>query len=514
MIGLIALYLAVQQVREYQVIDLNERNRLSAQARTIENNIVRQLEATSSALLSVLNDWPFLMSLPDGEALVNRRLQSLSDSMPGVRTLLVLDDQGRTLNSNRAELVGRSFSTRAYVTAVQQRPNPDTLYVSPPFKTVLDVYALNLTRASVDPDGQLTIIASATLDPDFFGVLMESVLYSPDMWTGMAHGDGEIFNVAPALEGALGIDLNRPGSLFRLHQESGEAKTLLEGVVATTGHLSLMAQRTLLPDHLSMDKPLVIAVTRSRAGIFADWWEETFVLVVLWGILVLVSVVGMWIYQRRQHHLIELLDQQESFRRRAEEEVRKLAFYDALTELPNRRLLLDRMKQMQAAGIRHERCSALLFVDLDHFKSLNDQFGHEEGDAFLQRVAKQMLACVRDEDTVARLGGDEFVVMLSELSRDRAEAAWQARVVGEKILQVFRQDAMFTKLNPPCSASIGVTLFGVGAESVEDIVKRADKAMYRVKAAGRDGVQLFEMPEAETVQPDAFPVGSASPNEV
>ncbi len=178
--------------------------------------------------------------------------------------------------------------------------------------------------------------------------------------------------------------------------------------------------------------------------------------------------------------------------RQASAEIESLAFYDPLTLLPNRRLLLDRMQQAIAASLRSGKHGALLFLDLDHFKNLNDTLGHEVGDMLLRQVAQRLRACVRREDTVARLGGDEFVVMLQELSTDSQEAAAHTRRVGEKIL---------CKLNVPYSLgatsyhstpSIGATLMGGAQQSSADLLKQADIAMYQVKSQGRNALCFFD----------------------
>lgn len=136
-------------------------------------------------------------------------------------------------------------------------------------------------------------------------------------------------------------------------------------------------------------------------------------------------------YQAREMGLIEDADR---LRRKAEEEVRHLAFFDSLTGLPNRRLLMDRMTQLLAASVRHQRHSPLLFLDLDGFKQLNDTLGYDQGDRLLQETAKRLQALLRQEDTAARWAGDEFAVALSELSPDAAEAGIRAELVAQKIL--------------------------------------------------------------------------------
>jgi diguanylate cyclase (GGDEF)-like protein/PAS domain S-box-containing protein len=181
-----------------------------------------------------------------------------------------------------------------------------------------------------------------------------------------------------------------------------------------------------------------------------------------------------------------------TLRKAAEDEIKHLAFYDPLTRLPNRRLLLDRLQQALASSARSGRTGALLFIDLDNFKTLNDTLGHDVGDLLLQQVAQRLATCVRADDTVARLGGDEFVVMLEDLSDNRREAATQTEVVGEKILATLNQRYLLAGHQHRSTPSIGVTLFGGQRETVEELLKRADLAMYQAKGAGRNAVRFFD----------------------
>ncbi|RMA63166.1 diguanylate cyclase/phosphodiesterase [Acidovorax sp. 100] len=178
--------------------------------------------------------------------------------------------------------------------------------------------------------------------------------------------------------------------------------------------------------------------------------------------------------------------------RKASTEIESLAFYDPLTNLPNRRLLMDRMQQAIAASVRSGQYGALLFLDLDHFKTLNDTRGHEVGDMLLRQVAQRLKTCVRREDTVARLGGDEFVVMLSDLSVHRDEAAAQARRVGEKILRKLNVPYTLGGNTHHSTPSIGATLMGGSLQSSVDLLKEADIAMYQVKSQGRNALCFFD----------------------
>ena len=175
----------------------------------------------------------------------------------------------------------------------------------------------------------------------------------------------------------------------------------------------------------------------------------------------------------------------------AAEEIEKLAFYDPLTHLPNRRLLLDRLGQALTASARNGRKRALLFVDLDNFKTVNDILGHQVGDLLLKEVARRMMACVRKADTVARLGGDEFVVMLEELDSTAESAASHARGVGEKILAALQQPYLLAGNECRSDSSIGITIFGDGDKSTDEILRQADIAMYQAKTAGRGNLRFF-----------------------
>ena len=189
--------------------------------------------------------------------------------------------------------------------------------------------------------------------------------------------------------------------------------------------------------------------------------------------------------------------------RQALDQVREMAFRDALTGLPNRLLLGDRLTQAMVAGKRSGYYGALMFLDLDKFKPLNDMHGHEAGDQLLREVANRLLACVREADTVARFGGDEFVVLLSGLNTDLNDSTRRAQEIAEKIrtslaepycLTLKHEDKQPTSVQHQCTASIGVALF-LGQESSQvQVIKCADTAMYQAKESGRDQIRFSAPP--------------------
>jgi diguanylate cyclase (GGDEF)-like protein len=188
-------------------------------------------------------------------------------------------------------------------------------------------------------------------------------------------------------------------------------------------------------------------------------------------------------------------------RMKSEEKIYNLAFYDALTQLPNRRLLSDRLEQAMAASKRSGEHGAVMLLDLDNFKALNDIHGHSMGDALLKEVGRRITTCLRETDTVARFGGDEFVLVLGQLEKDRAESNIQANVVAEKVREILAKPYVLkqqtiggaeSELTYHCSASIGVVLFINHEFSIEDVLKQADIAMYQAKRAGRNSIQYYD----------------------
>ncbi|MFZ4481432.1 MAG: PAS domain S-box protein [Rhodoferax sp.] len=195
--------------------------------------------------------------------------------------------------------------------------------------------------------------------------------------------------------------------------------------------------------------------------------------------------------QRATHYVAAFTDI--SSRKSAEDQIHNLAFYDPLTDLPNRRLLMDRLEQAMSTSARRQRNSALLFVDLDNFKTLNDTLGHLQGDLLLEQVARRLSSCVREGDTVARLGGDEFVVMLEDLSATEIETATLARNVSAKILAALSQPYRLGADEHRSTPSIGVALFGAETQASADTpLKYAELAMFKAKGAGGNAVSFFD----------------------
>ena len=184
------------------------------------------------------------------------------------------------------------------------------------------------------------------------------------------------------------------------------------------------------------------------------------------------------------------------------QEIHRLAFYDALTGLPNRRLLMERIQQAMVTSARNGHYGAVMFLDLDRFKQLNDTYGHDMGDILLQQVSARLLSCVRECDSVARLGGDEFVILLESLNLQEPGAASQAKIIANKILESLAAPYLLRGFHHRSTPSIGITVFLGEHDAIDELLKKADVAMYQAKAAGRNTACFFdpEMQAAAVIQ--------------
>ncbi|MCE1224848.1 MAG: diguanylate cyclase [Geobacteraceae bacterium] len=298
-LALLGSIVAYNLVSMRQRLISQEHQRLTVQARVIDKNIERQLEVTSLALEGVIEDLPTLYS-SQNPTHANKRLSILADAMPGIHTLFVTDATGTILAANRPVLIGRQIADRHYFTEPRQQYNPDTLYISPPFKLASNGYVFNITKTISGPDGRFNGIVTAEVDPDYFATILESTRYAPDMCNTINHGDGLRFMTVPYLEGQAGKNLAVPGSLFTRHMESGKPENIFTDTAYATGEYRMAALLTLQPKELKVDKPLVILVSRSPDAILKSWKNEAIFQGLLFLVACIGSIAGLFLLHRRQ----------------------------------------------------------------------------------------------------------------------------------------------------------------------------------------------------------------------
>lgn len=297
-----------QSYTTYRDVTIQEHYRLQTQARAIASNVEYQLESTNLTLASIIKDMPYLRH-HENLQLANRRLQALSDAMPGIRTMMVLDAEGTVVASNREELVGRNFRGRDYFATPAKSNNPETLYMSPPFRTVLGAFLINVSRIIPAADGSFGGVVTAALDPEYFNVLLSSVLYAPDMLSAITHGDGMRFIVVPQQGEPPGSNLAVPGSFYTRHRASGRRESVLTGKSPGYRTERVMALHTVKPQKLHVDKPLYVACSRDLSAVYESWRENTVKQALAFLVISFLAGTGLLYFQRRQRGLALLAEQ-------------------------------------------------------------------------------------------------------------------------------------------------------------------------------------------------------------
>ncbi|MBF0283544.1 MAG: PAS domain-containing protein [Magnetococcales bacterium] len=276
-----------------------EYERLQAQTRVIAEDLTRQLTAISTSLAHLRETIPPWSGSPEEWHLASERLKVLNDAISGVRTLNILDAEGFVRASNRAELIGQNFKHRDYFKTPQTHPDPDAFYISPPFKTVLGVLSINVSRLLVGPGGEFAGVVSATLDPDYFTPLMEASRHAPDMWISVSHGkDGPTLVMVPPM----------PEVAERHAPSLGNAPS--QNHLLPDDDTRLVARRMVHPDSLRMDHPLFVTTSRDKKTIFAHWRHFALIQTSLLALAGLTAALGLHFYQRRRRSLQEYFDKQ------------------------------------------------------------------------------------------------------------------------------------------------------------------------------------------------------------
>ncbi len=487
-------YIVWSLANERDGVESRERERLSTQARIIDVHIAQQLDAIRRVLISLRQDLPYWQRQAGGMSRANLRLKAFSEALIGVRTLGILDANGTLVATNRESLISRNFRERAYFQNARQNPDPNILHVSAPFTAVTGKWVIMLSMSILSEQGEFAGLVVASLDPERFHATLESVIYTADMWSAIAHGDGLQFMMVPERTGQAGINLAQPGSFFSRHMESGNTQNVLTGIVYSTGENRMMALRTIQPPQLLMDKPLVIAVGRDLRTIFSRWQKDALFHSALLLLLAFTSSYGLYRLQRAQRaaernaaSAAAAIHKKNSELEALNEQLRSLALVDGLTGVANRRRFDEVIDNEWRRCRRDQVPLALLMIDIDHFKDFNDHYGHQAGDECLKKIARVLKEGFgRGTDLVARYGGEEFVGLMPETDLAGAEAKAELLRASVEGLNIPHQHSTAAAC---VTISIGVTSSMPGDDNVShSLITEADEGLYCAKHRGRNRV--------------------------
>lgn len=309
-VAVLAAGLAYNYVDNVARARVQETDRLASLAQVIANNIEADLDATNNALAAIADRRLIRDAAEVHEAASTPRLAALVAAMPGVRALTVLDGNGVIKASSRPDLTGQDFGRRPYFTMARSHPDPLTLYVSAPFLSIQNDLVITLTRIRRDAAGVFDGVVVATLDPEYFIARLRSASYAPDVWAYVVHGSGVQLLNYPNKPHTDGSQLDRPGSLFRLHRDSGDAATVQQGRIVTTGEQRMMALRTVAPSALHMDQSIVIGLSRDAQAIMAPARQQQGIYAWSLAALALLGAASLALAQRRRREVTALQAQQ------------------------------------------------------------------------------------------------------------------------------------------------------------------------------------------------------------
>lgn len=283
--------------RERKLILKDEENHLLFQTQIVQQVVEKNLNAVDA----VLKDLALHPSDSGAYDALNHNLTILTKALTGIRTLALLDRSGDIRASNRPELIGSNFKEREYFSTPARQTDPERTYLSKPFKTSLGAFTMNLTRMIPNSTGDFGGVVTASLDPEFFIPLLQSVLYAPDVRTTLTHGSGILFIMHPDRGNMAGTDLKVPGSFFSRHLESGKEAGVFWGQSGATGLERVLAARTINPTNLKLDHPIEITVGRDPAVILKEWRQNAYLYGIVYGCALLLCILGLIFFQRRQN---------------------------------------------------------------------------------------------------------------------------------------------------------------------------------------------------------------------
>jgi diguanylate cyclase (GGDEF)-like protein/PAS domain S-box-containing protein len=306
-LGVVGAMIGWSLYKAHQALDATERDRLRGQARVVDDNVGQQLDGVNRALVSVRAEY-LTTPLYGVSTLISMRLKALSDAIPGVRSMVLVDADGNVAASSVDMLIGRDFADRDYFRAARDGRGGETLHVAAPFHTSLGGYTVVFARAIRAPDGAFLGVVAAALEPQYFQVLLRSVLYAPDMWASLAHGDGKVFVTMPQdADRFRGNDEAAYAAIARAGRHDEATTTMVVGPLGGSAEPRLTALRAIAPASLQMDKPLVIAVSRSASELFAPWRDQALSYLTFFVLLSAGAAIGLHRgqYRRRSYALLQ-----------------------------------------------------------------------------------------------------------------------------------------------------------------------------------------------------------------
>ncbi len=425
---------------------------------------------------------------------IDHYLESIQKSLPYADVIRATDERGDVLYGINSLHRRVNVADREYFEQLRKHPDLGMVIFEPHMAKTDQVWRWTFIRRINKLDGSFGGVVYVALDIDQIQSMLDrlqqnshDVLVLRDKEFRLITRQNDDGNTVP-VGGSKTIPVYR--ELI--------GQDILEGFYEVKGSQSIDGVRRLFSYRINSKYGFLIANGVNWRDVFSTWYLLVwigcaFLVAFIVAILLLARFINQnW--QREEKDILKRLED-ETERKKLEEQIRHMAYYDALTDLPNRRLLSDRLGQALVNIKRSCLHGALMFIDLDNFKPLNDLYGHAVGDLLLIEVGRRLKACIREMDTVARIGGDEFIVLIGQLEGDEEKSLAHTRLIVEKIhislsepyqFEMHNDDHPASTIEYDCACSIGVVVFSRRAKDIDVILTAADSAMYEAKAAGRN----------------------------
>jgi diguanylate cyclase (GGDEF)-like protein len=481
MISILLFSLASEYRNENQHAELEVENI----TQVLEENVLATFSSADLLLREVQrNVRPDDIRRSDGisrsrEQELHALLKSQVDSVPAVAVIRITNAKGDNLYSSLDWIPHINISDRKYFQRQRADATAGLVISAPLISRTTGKWTFILSRRLNFKDGSFAGIILVILDLNYFQHLYHTLNLGTDGLVALFDSDLRLAARYPSSE----INM---GKIANLHAK----KYIDKGIIHTVYHAKAALDniQRIIGYRKVGDLPLIVFAGIAEDDYLSQWhrhiWQYGF------GAMIFSFVViGFVLLQRRAE---DALRRSEVKSKSDEDQIAYLALYDRLTGLPNRQLLTDRLNQALVASARSGKKGALLFIDLDNFKTVIDTRGYDMADLILKQAAQRLELCVRKCDSVSRIDGDEFIVLLENLSTKPLEAAAQTEIIGEKILTTLSQPYRIDAYEHHGSASIGVTLFNGNQLGTDELLKQADIAMYQAKKAGRNTLRFFD----------------------
>lgn len=460
---------------ERHTIVANETAQLHTQSQMAARVLEMEIEAANQALEMLLTGLPQWQQQPKNRQRATQHLERVLDILPGTRSFTVLDGNGVVQLSTVPTLVGGNYAHRPFFQEIGQTVHNDItrVFISRPYLTTNRTWAVNVSRAILD-DGQLRGVVVATLDPTFFRNLMNELRYVDDMVVGLIHDSGQPYVASSHPTIPTSDMLHHLSEVYTGQWASSLGNSMDPEHLHITAHIQPNSSG-------SVHHNFTAIAIRDLRQVLRTWHQQNRFIGLLFGVVMLSSALALVAYQRWAQRVQQAAAQTEAT-------LRDMAFHDPLTQALNRRAFTHAMEQELQHLRRTGGCSALLMLDMDHFKNINDSFGHDVGDQVLQKLAQILHQQLREIDVLGRLGGEEFAVLLPLTDLDGATQV--AERLRAAVADITLPLPTVGDGNVRFTISVGVTVLQAANthESIDTALKRTDQAMYQAKTTGRNRV--------------------------